>query len=123
MGSCIATRPRWGGWGVCVVLLASACLLAYLVLEASRSQPVYLSVAFTLLRLVYPNVEAFADGELRLDIPDDGVGMTLDHRVGVGLSSMREHAASIGETLAVELVPGCGTRILARLPLQGLGVL
>lgn len=119
----MATRPTRLAWGICVVLLASAWLLAYIVLGASRSQPVYLSVAFNLLRLVYPNVGAFADGELRLNFSDDGFGMTLDHRVGVGLPSMRERAAEIGETLAVESVPGRGTRVLARLPLQGLGVL
>ena len=115
----MATRIAWGGWEACVVL-ASAWLLAYLVLGASRSQPVYPSVALNLLQLVYPTVRAFADGELRLDSSDDGAGMTLDHRVGSGLSSMRERAAEIWETLAVESVPGRGTHVLARL--QGSGV-
>ena len=61
--------------------------------------------------------------ELRLEVSDDGVGMDAHHRPGVGLSSMRERAAEIGGTLAVESAPGRGTRVVARLPLPGSGVL
>jgi signal transduction histidine kinase len=59
-----------------------------------------------------------SDG-LELEITDDGVGMPEDRRAGVGLSSMRERAAELGGTCAVEPMPGGGTRVLARLPLPG----
>jgi signal transduction histidine kinase len=57
------------------------------------------------------------DDELELEVTDDGVGLPEDLRTGVGLSSMRERAAELGGTCAVEPVPGGGTRVLARLPL------
>jgi len=54
--------------------------------------------------------------ELRLEIADDGVGLPAGHRVGVGLSSMRERAEELGGTCIIESPPEGGTRVLARLP-------
>jgi two-component system NarL family sensor kinase len=58
-----------------------------------------------------------APGTLRLEVTDDGVGIAAERVAGVGLSSMRERAEELGGTLAVEVGPRGGTRVLARLPL------
>jgi signal transduction histidine kinase len=57
------------------------------------------------------------DGELELEITDDGVGLPEDRGAGVGLSSMRERAVELGGTCVVEPSRPEGTRVLARLPL------
>ena len=55
--------------------------------------------------------------ELHLEILDDGVGIPAEHRVGVGLLSMRERAAELGGTCTIEPYATGGTRIFAQLPL------
>lgn len=62
-------------------------------------------------------VRLLIDDELRLEISDDGVGLSVDRTAGVGLSSMRERGAELGGECSVEVSPTGGTRILARLPL------
>ena len=57
------------------------------------------------------------DGELELEITDDGVGLPEDRGAGIGLSSMRERAVELGGTCVVEPSLPEGTRVLARLPL------
>ena len=54
---------------------------------------------------------------LDVEIRDDGVGLPLGGRAGVGLTSMRERTAELGGTCQVESLPTGGTRIYARLPL------
>jgi signal transduction histidine kinase len=58
-----------------------------------------------------------ADETLEVEIVDDGVGVTEDRRVGVGMTSMRERAAELGGTCVVVPRSSRGTRMLARLPL------
>lgn len=55
-------------------------------------------------------------GWLRLEITDDGCGLSVPHRDGVGLSSMRERADELGGTVTVAPRPGGGTRVRADLP-------
>lgn len=55
---------------------------------------------------------------LVLEITDDGCGIPVEHRIGVGLASMRERAAEVGGTCLIESTPDGGTRIHARLPLE-----
>jgi signal transduction histidine kinase len=55
-------------------------------------------------------------GALNLEVEDDGRGIARSSGTGVGLSSMRERAAELGGTLAIEEVSPSGTRIVARLP-------
>ena len=55
--------------------------------------------------------------EVTLEIVDDGVGMPSGRSAGVGLSSMNERAEELGGSCTVEISPGGGTRVLARLPL------
>ncbi len=57
------------------------------------------------------------DGEVELEVSDDGVGLGDDRGAGVGLSSMRERALELGGTLVVEPSATGGTRVRARLPL------
>ena len=54
---------------------------------------------------------------LRLEITDDGVGLLLDGKTGVGLISMRERAEEVGGNLLIESVPRHGCRVVATLPL------
>ncbi|WNM39817.1 histidine kinase [Micromonospora halotolerans] len=56
------------------------------------------------------------DGWLRLEITDDGCGLVVPHRDGVGLSSMRERADELGGTFTIEPPPGGGTSVRAELP-------
>ncbi len=56
---------------------------------------------------------------LVVEIVDDGIGLTEQHRAGVGLRSMRERAEELGGTLTAQGQPGRGTRIRAELPLDG----
>jgi signal transduction histidine kinase len=57
------------------------------------------------------------NGELELEITDDGVGLPADRGAGVGLSSMRERAVELGGTCVVKPSLPQGTRVVARLPL------
>jgi signal transduction histidine kinase len=61
-------------------------------------------------------------GTLCLEVEDDGRGMGEDRGTGVGLSSMRERAAELGGTLAIEAMSPSGTRVRARLPYPPDGV-
>ena len=54
---------------------------------------------------------------LRLEVVDDGCGVPMEHRAGVGLTSMRERAAELGGTCVIESTPGGGTCVQSRLPL------
>ena len=58
-------------------------------------------------------------GMLRVDVTDDGRGVSPVHRVGVGLTSMRERAEELGGSCTLRPRPGGGTIVSARLPLAG----
>lgn len=59
---------------------------------------------------------------LRLEVTDDGRGISGDRPAGVGLHSMRERAEELGGSCKVEAVPHGGTRVRATLPLEkGIG--
>ncbi|MFC5145766.1 sensor histidine kinase [Streptomyces aureoversilis] len=64
---------------------------------------------------------AFLDGQVTLDVYDDGIGFTpgdgpADGRRTFGLHGMRERIAALGGTLTVESAPGEGTVIAAAVP-------
>lgn len=64
-----------------------------------------------------------SEGEAVLSIEDDGVGFDLSEaalrkRHSFGLATMRERAESIGARLDVTSVPGEGTRVQVRFPLE-----
>jgi signal transduction histidine kinase len=61
-----------------------------------------------------------SDPDLALQIADSGVGFDLakHERSGLGLVSMRERVNFLGGELAIHSLPGSGTRIGVRVPLE-----
>jgi signal transduction histidine kinase len=57
------------------------------------------------------------DGELQLEISDDGSGMPADWLPGLGLTSIHERAAALGGSCSVAPHPAGGTMIQALLPM------
>ncbi len=57
-------------------------------------------------------------GNLKLEISDDGVGLSLQRKPGVGLASMRERAEEIGGWCVVENGENGGARVTAQLPVS-----
>src|SRR6185503_17625713 len=55
---------------------------------------------------------------LHIEIQDDGSGMPIEYRAGIGLRSMRERAEEVGGICIVESVFSGGTCIHAQLPLM-----
>ena len=55
-------------------------------------------------------------GTLRLEISDDGRGLSSGRGRGVGIASMRERAAELGGDCVVESLSAGGTRVRASLP-------
>ena len=62
-------------------------------------------------------VDSTWSSDLRIEICDDGRGLPVDGRHGVGLVSMRERAEELGGSLWLGTGPAGGTRVVARLPL------
>jgi signal transduction histidine kinase len=56
---------------------------------------------------------------LTIEIDDDGRGLPVDFRAGVGVTAMRERAAELGGDCTHEARPGGGTRVRARMPIGG----
>lgn len=59
-----------------------------------------------------------ANGELLLRISDDGIGLPVSIRQGVGLNSMRERAAEVGGYTNFSALFPTGTQVEVRLPLS-----
>jgi two-component system NarL family sensor kinase len=62
---------------------------------------------------VYLDME---DGQLSLEVRDDGGGLGPNPGLGVGLIAMQERAAEVGGNCSIESTPGWGTRVRARFP-------
>jgi signal transduction histidine kinase len=58
-----------------------------------------------------------ASGTLAIEVEDDGKGISVDHRAGVGLRSMRERAEELGGSCLIEHGVNRGAHVLARLPI------
>ena len=58
------------------------------------------------------------DGALELEVRDDGDGLPVAVRAGVGMSSMRERASELGGTCSIANAEGGGTVVHARLPVH-----
>lgn len=93
-------------------------------LSAAVEVAVYRIVQEALTNVVRHANAAHASVRLCLDrevliaeVRDDGQGIPVEIRAGVGLSSMRERAMELGGSCTVEPAAGGGTRVCARLPL------
>lgn len=56
------------------------------------------------------------NGQIEIDLTDDGVGMGTKYSDGYGLNNMRERIAEIGDTIVFESEPGHGTRVSVTVP-------
>ena len=59
-----------------------------------------------------------ANGDLRIQVSDDGWGLDVDQRQGHGLDSMRRRAADVGGSLTIDPADPTGTVVTAVLPLE-----
>jgi signal transduction histidine kinase len=65
-------------------------------------------------------VDLSDNGDLRFEVRDDGAGFDPTAVTGgVGLTSMRDRVAAVGGVVEIESRPGRGTRVSARIPLDG----
>jgi signal transduction histidine kinase len=64
-------------------------------------------------------VRLWLDGDLQLEVADDGRGLPEGWRAGVGTHSMVERATELGGSCTVGLRDGGGTWVRASLPLTG----
>lgn len=107
--------------------LAISCDLADVEpIEAARAKAVYRILQESVTNIVR-HAEATrvrvrlaaADGEVVLEVTDDGVGIADEKRdrPGFGIAGMRERAAALDGTLMIARVAPHGTRIRLRLPL------
>lgn len=64
-------------------------------------------------------VRIWVDRGLHLEVADNGRGIPDDRNPGVGLRSMRERASEVGGDFVVDSSSDAGTRLRARLPLDG----
>lgn len=56
------------------------------------------------------------NGEMDIEITDDGIGIPITRRAGVGLNSMHERAAELGGSCVIASQIGAGTQIYVSLP-------
>ena len=97
-----------------VPLPAAVEVAAYRIVQEALTNVVHHSGAtYCLVRLL------LQDTMLIIEVADKGGGLVPRHKTGVGLASMRERAEELGGTCLVESGTGTGTRVLARLPLEG----
>jgi two-component system, NarL family, sensor kinase len=63
-------------------------------------------------------VRVSLDSALHLEISDNGTGLPVAYRAGVGIRSMRERAAQLGGRVSIEPGTMVGTLIRATIPLE-----
>ena len=63
-------------------------------------------------------VRVSLDGALHLEISDNGTGLPVAYRAGVGIRSMRERAAGLGGHVSIEPGATVGTMVRATIPLE-----
>jgi signal transduction histidine kinase len=56
-------------------------------------------------------------GALCLEVADDGQGLAVHHRIGIGVQTMHERTAELGGTCTISPGPTGGTVVRARLPM------
>jgi signal transduction histidine kinase len=58
------------------------------------------------------------DGQVVLEVEDEGRGLVINGRRGIGLAGMRERVEAVGGTMHVRSGPGRGVRVEATVPLE-----
>lgn len=57
------------------------------------------------------------EDQVDIEVTDDGIGLPVGHRGGVGVASMRERVSELGGSFTLESPPEGGTRVQATLPI------
>ena len=57
------------------------------------------------------------EDQVNIEVTDDGIGLPVGHRAGVGIASMRERVAELGGSFTIDSPPERGTRVQATLPI------
>jgi signal transduction histidine kinase len=94
-------------------LPAAVEVVAYLIGQEAVANSVRHAAAGRITVTLTPD-----DGDLLLEVRDDGRGLPEDPGGGVGLGSMRERAEEIGGSFAAGPAPDGGTSEAVRLPLR-----
>ena len=110
------------GSGDLPVLPAAVEVAAYRIAsEAMTNAARHAGATSCTVRISAPRAGPGSGPALELEIRDDGRGLpAAGIRPGIGLGSMRERAAEVGGTCRIEAMPAGGTRVFARLPLDGI---
>ncbi len=58
-----------------------------------------------------------SDGNLNINITDNGVGIAVNYMTGVGLTSMLERAEELGGTFSIAPIKPHGTHLSVSIPL------
>lgn len=100
-------------------LSAAVQLNAYrIVLEAVNNVVRHARAKNCVVRITENGDRRLETRDLRLEIVDDGIGLSEHFRVGVGIASMRERAEELGGTFKIEANEPNGTRVLATLQIE-----
>jgi len=67
------------------------------------------------------DVRIWRDGDIHVEVRDNGRGLPPDYRPGMGLTSIRERCAELGGTAAITTHAPAGTQVICRLPIPGSG--
>jgi signal transduction histidine kinase len=106
-------RVRVDAPGHLPTLPAATEVAAYRIVQEALTNVVrHARAGFCLVRLEL-------DGDLCLEIVDDGIGFQPGGRAGVGIVSMRERAEELGGSCTIQPRSGGGTQVCACLPLPG----
>ncbi len=99
-------------------LSAAVQVNAYrIVLEAVNNVVKHAGAKNCVVRISENRDERLETRDLRLEIIDDGIGLSENFRAGVGIASMRERAEELGGTFRIEANEPRGTRVIATLPI------
>lgn len=97
-------------------LPAAVEVAAYRIIQEALTNAVRHAKANSCTVRIAPDEQA---NVLRLEVTDDGWGITEERRAGVGLFSMRERAGELGGSFRIEALDAGGTSVRATLPFAG----
>jgi signal transduction histidine kinase len=63
------------------------------------------------------DVRIWLDGDIHIEVRDDGRGLPPNHRPGMGRTSIRERCAELGGTASITPNAPTGTQVVCRLPI------